>query len=238
MKILETIKEEIISRIHKDNVHFLIQEMKKVGIEKLPYSFASLKPFVDEKTMNIHYNKHYIGYVDKLNKALKKTKSNDDLKQIISNISKYDDKIRNNAGGAFNHALFWNMLTPTKKDVPSELKTKKKINNTVNIDDLISGLTIMKIKGAPNIHKDNVTLNNDFLNRKILTLCMVDTLFNYSYFCLQLKACHDYITYLHLIIPPSSATLLSPPPTIPPDSRTSDVKKHHSEENNNGPISQ
>lgn len=124
MKILETIKEEIISRIHKDNVDFLIQEMKKVGIEKLPYSYASLKPFVDEKTMNIHYNKHYIGYVDKLNKALKKTKSNGDLKQIISNISKYDDKIRNNAGGAFNHALFWNMLTPTKKDVPSELKTK------------------------------------------------------------------------------------------------------------------
>ena len=35
MKILETIKEEIISRIHKDNVNFLIQEMKKVGIEKL-----------------------------------------------------------------------------------------------------------------------------------------------------------------------------------------------------------
>ena len=56
MKILETIKEEIISRIHKDNVNFLIQEMKKVGIEKLPYSYASLKPFVDEKTMNIFYN--------------------------------------------------------------------------------------------------------------------------------------------------------------------------------------
>lgn len=124
MKILETIKEEIISRIYKYNVNFLIQEMKKVGIEKLPYSYASLKPFVDEKTMNIHYNKHYIGYVDKLNKALNKTKSNGDLKQIISNISKYDDKIRNNAGGAFNHALFWNMLTPTKKDVPKELKAK------------------------------------------------------------------------------------------------------------------
>ena len=42
MKILETIKEEIISRIYKDNVNFLIQEMKKVGIEKLPYSYASL----------------------------------------------------------------------------------------------------------------------------------------------------------------------------------------------------
>ena len=79
MKILETIKEEIISRIHKDNVNFLIQEMKKVGIEKLPYSYASLKPFVDEKTMNIHYNKHYIGYVDKLNKALKKTKCSSGL---------------------------------------------------------------------------------------------------------------------------------------------------------------
>jgi len=74
MKILETIKEEIISRICKDNVNFLINEMKKVGIEKLPYSYASLKPFIDEKTMDIHYNKHYKGYVDKLNKALKNNK--------------------------------------------------------------------------------------------------------------------------------------------------------------------
>jgi Fe-Mn family superoxide dismutase len=124
MKILETIKEEIVSRIYKDNVNFLLNEMKKVGIEKLPYSYASLKPFIDEKTMNIHYNKHYIGYVNKLNKALKNNKSNYDLKQIISNISKFNKTIRNNAGGAFNHALFWNMLSPAKKNIPKELKDK------------------------------------------------------------------------------------------------------------------
>jgi hypothetical protein len=58
----------------------------------------------------------------------------------------------------------------TIKKYSSELKTKKKINNNVNIDDLIMGLTVMKIKGAPNIHnipKENVILNNDFFNKFI-----------------------------------------------------------------------
>lgn len=89
--------------------------MKKIGIEKLPYSYSSLQRFIDPKTMNIHYNKHYKGYVDKLNKALEKQKDNDlDLEEIIKSISRFNKTVRNNAGGAFNHALFWKMLN-TKK---------------------------------------------------------------------------------------------------------------------------
>ena len=37
----------------------LIEEMKKIGIEKLPYSYSALKPFIDAETMDFHYNKHY-----------------------------------------------------------------------------------------------------------------------------------------------------------------------------------
>ena len=102
----------------------LLVEMKKVGIEKLPYSYSALQRFIDSKTMNVHYNKHYKGYVDKLNKAIKDKEGDMDLEEIVKSISKFDDKVRNNAGGAFNHALFWKMLSP-KKQLPKDEILKK-----------------------------------------------------------------------------------------------------------------
>ena len=115
----------------KENIDddlFLITEMKKIGIEKLPYAKSALIKFIDSKTMDFHYNKHYKGYVDKLNKALKKKNFGDfDLEHIVKKISKYNTTIRNNAGGAYNHALFWKMLSP-KKQTPGKLildKVKK-----------------------------------------------------------------------------------------------------------------
>jgi Fe-Mn family superoxide dismutase len=99
--------------------------MKKIGIEKLPYSYSALKQFIDPETMDFHYNKHYKGYVDKLNDALSKKKYGDvELEQIIKTISRFDKTIRNNAGGAFNHALFWNMLTPKPKKLEGPLYEK------------------------------------------------------------------------------------------------------------------
>lgn len=104
---------------------FLISEMKRIGIEKLPYSQSSLKRFIDSKTMDVHYNGHYKTYVKKLNDALSKKNYGDvELEDIIKSISKYNQTIRNNAGGAFNHALFWKMLSPKTQQIPSEIKNK------------------------------------------------------------------------------------------------------------------
>jgi Fe-Mn family superoxide dismutase len=104
---------------------FLISEMKRIGIEKLPYSQSSLKRFIDSKTMDVHYNGHYKTYVKKLNDALSKKNYGDvELEDIIKSISKYNQTIRNNAGGAFNHALFWKMLSPKTQEIPSEIKNK------------------------------------------------------------------------------------------------------------------
>ena len=114
---INLLSEQILITEKQSLKESLLVEMKKVGIEKLPYSYSSLQRFIDSKTMNIHYNKHYKGYVDKLNKAIKDKKEDMDLEEIIKSISKFDDKVRNNAGGAFNHALFWKMLSP-KKQLP------------------------------------------------------------------------------------------------------------------------
>ena len=58
-------KEKIIQlekQIQENHVthetELLITEMKKIGIEKLPYSYSALKTFIDPETMNFHYNKH------------------------------------------------------------------------------------------------------------------------------------------------------------------------------------
>ena len=117
-KKINLLKETILITEKQNIKEEFLLEMKKIGIEKLPYSYSALKQFVDPETMNIHYNKHYKGYVKKLNDALSKKNYKDvDLEDIIKSISKYDTKVRNNAGGAFNHALFWKMLSP-KKQIP------------------------------------------------------------------------------------------------------------------------
>jgi Fe-Mn family superoxide dismutase len=122
---IQQLEKQILENHITEEKKLLINEMKKIGIEKLPYSYSALKQFIDSETMNFHYNKHYKGYVDKLNDALSKKKYGDlDLEKIIKTISRFDKTIRNNAGGAFNHALFWNMLTPTPKKLQGELYKK------------------------------------------------------------------------------------------------------------------
>lgn len=79
----------------------------------LPYSFEALEPHIDKMTMEIHHGKHHKAYVDNLNKALVELKSTaDNLEEICKNISIYNSAVRNNAGGHYNHSLFWNLMSP------------------------------------------------------------------------------------------------------------------------------
>ncbi len=36
----------------------------------LKYAYDDLAPFIDAKTMEVHYSKHHLGYANKLNKAI------------------------------------------------------------------------------------------------------------------------------------------------------------------------
>lgn len=120
MKIIENrikvIEEQLHTIDNEKNKKLFLTEMKKIGIEKLPYAYTALKQFIDAETMTYHYNQHYKGYVKKLNDALSKKDYGDiELEDIVKRISKYNKTIRNNAGGAFNHALFWKMLSPKEQ---------------------------------------------------------------------------------------------------------------------------
>ncbi|MBX7177827.1 MAG: superoxide dismutase [Saprospiraceae bacterium] len=91
---------------------------------KLPdlgYAYNALEPYIDSTTMYIHLNKHHNAYVNNLNNALKGTNGeNLKITELLAEISKYSDAIRNNAGGHYNHSLFWTILTPKKNTAPDK----------------------------------------------------------------------------------------------------------------------
>ncbi|MDP1746921.1 MAG: superoxide dismutase [Bacteroidota bacterium] len=79
----------------------------------LPYLKESLEPFIDVMTMEIHHGKHHNAYVTTLNKAIENSDADKmSIEDILKNISKYPVTVRNNAGGHYNHSMFWTLLRP------------------------------------------------------------------------------------------------------------------------------
>ena len=81
--------------------------------QPLPYSYASLEPYIDALTMEIHYSRHAAAYCKNLNEAIKAENiAADSLEAVFAQIGKYSAKVRNNGGGHFNHEFFWQCLRP------------------------------------------------------------------------------------------------------------------------------
>jgi len=119
--------KDLIKNILRES---FLTEAKKTFFRRvsLPYDYNSVKDFVGYETMWEHYNKHYKGYTTKLNEALSKRKNpSKDIEKIIRGIKNYDTFTRNNAGGYYNHSLFFrDYITPDKTELSDKLK--KKIN--------------------------------------------------------------------------------------------------------------
>jgi len=94
----------------------------------LPYAQNALEPVISANTISFHYGKHHKGYVDNLNKLVAGTEfAGLPLEKIITATSGKADKaaIFNNAAQAWNHAFYWNSLTPNGGGEPSAaLKAK------------------------------------------------------------------------------------------------------------------
>lgn len=86
----------------------------------LPYAYDALAPHFDKETMAIHHQRHHQAYVDNLNKAIVGTSAEQEsLVETLGHISDYTPAVRNNAGGHYNHDLFWKILSPKAKLQPS-----------------------------------------------------------------------------------------------------------------------
>ncbi len=91
----------------------------------LPYAFDALEPHIDARTMEIHHGKHHQAYVNNLNAALDKHPALHDkpLEALLGNLAGVPEDIRtavrNNGGGHWNHALFWQLMGPSAGGEPS-----------------------------------------------------------------------------------------------------------------------
>ena len=88
----------------------------------LPYAYNALEPFIDAMTMEIHHTKHAAGYTKNLNDACVAEKvdvKTTSITSLLASISKYSTKMRNNAGGHYNHELFWQSMQPAPASMPT-----------------------------------------------------------------------------------------------------------------------
>lgn len=95
-------------------------------LPQLPYAFDALEPHIDAKTMEIHYSKHHQAYTTNLNNAIEGTEmKSKSIEELLQSVSSYSPAVRNNAGGFYNHNLFWEILSPTpQKEVNGILREK------------------------------------------------------------------------------------------------------------------
>jgi len=91
-----------------------------IKLPELPYAMDALEPHISTDTMEFHYGKHHRGYVDKLNNLIEGTHFEDmPLEQIIVSARESAEiDILNNAAQAWNHAFFWQSLSPTGQSEP------------------------------------------------------------------------------------------------------------------------
>ena len=83
-------------------------------LPQLDFSYDALEPHIDARTMEIHHSKHHQGYTNKLNSALESVDlAFDSIEDLLAKIDMKNMALRNNAGGFYNHKLFWEIMTPS-----------------------------------------------------------------------------------------------------------------------------
>ena len=104
-------------------------------LPKLDYSYDALEPHIDARTMEIHHSKHHQGYTNKLNAATEGTENDSkDILDILSNLDMTNMPLRNNAGGYYNHKLFWEIMSPNGNNKMSD-ELKSAIDNSFGTFD-------------------------------------------------------------------------------------------------------
>ncbi|RZK54763.1 MAG: superoxide dismutase [Pedobacter sp.] len=133
----------------------------------LPYAYNALEPAIDAMTMEIHYTKHHATYVKNVNDAIKvENLTYKNELEFFSNASKLSAKVRNNAGGVWNHNFFWESMRPGPATKPTgKLKDAidKSFGSLANLKDEFGKAALGQFVG-----KSSTTNVVDFVYFKIL----------------------------------------------------------------------
>lgn len=182
----------------------------------LPYAYNALEPYIDATTMEIHYSKHHAGYVKNLNDALKGTAEEKmTLEQLFSKISVLPVAVRNNAGGHYNHEMFWSILTPQKNTKPSadllkaitdqfgSLENLKQKLNQAALSRFGSGWVWLCVSGGNKLeisstaNQDN-PLMDDVQNKGVPVLCI--DIWEHAYYLKYQNKRADYLSAIWNVI--------------------------------------
>jgi Fe-Mn family superoxide dismutase len=91
----------------------LFSRPKEFQLPRLPYAYNALEPYINEETMIIHHDRIHAAITSEFNLTLKKSALTPaTVREILVNASKHESSVVNQAGGYFNHRLFWKSISP------------------------------------------------------------------------------------------------------------------------------
>lgn len=105
----------------------------KFTLPELKYAYGALEPHIDQRTMEIHHQKHHGAYITNLNNALEghSEYENWSIEELLKHLERLPESIRgavrNNGGGHYNHTLFWESLTPNGEPMSEGFKEKLEV---------------------------------------------------------------------------------------------------------------
>jgi superoxide dismutase, Fe-Mn family len=107
---LPSVEEKITMGIPDDVV---ADEGGTFQLERLPFNYDALNPTISPLTLEMHYSKHYLTYTNNLNKAITGTELEGlTIEEVLAKLDTSIPEIKNNAGGYYNHSLYFKCLTP------------------------------------------------------------------------------------------------------------------------------
>lgn len=123
-KLTEVVEVPLPTAQEKVNIGFPDDVKANPGsflLDKLPYPYDALAPTVSPLTLEMHYSKHYLTYTNNLNAAIEGTEyENMSIENILAKLDVNDTELRNNAGGFYNHSLYWKSMAPNAGGNPKD----------------------------------------------------------------------------------------------------------------------
>jgi len=112
---------------------FILPNLKK------PYN--AFEPYIDEATMRVHHQGHHKKYVENLNRGLIESGIDTErIEDLFENADNLTPLVRNNAGGHYNHTMFWTLLNNTMS-TPSPELMEKIVETFGSLDDFKAEFT-------------------------------------------------------------------------------------------------
>ena len=89
------------------------------AVVPLKYEYNAVEKYIDAETMFIHFSKHYVGYLNNLNKAVEGTpKAAMTIEEVLRTMDMNNATLRNNAGGYYNHNMYFDVISPKGGGMP------------------------------------------------------------------------------------------------------------------------